>query len=108
MKMYNLWKTLVGSLQGVNDEGSSKRATAFGFFILSAILVVTYSSCYAYVVLNSNNTGIGTFVINQFEIVLFTVVGTLSTALGLTTFEKKVDAKKDVEIKKVESETNEG
>jgi len=101
--MYNLWKTLVASLQGMNNTGSSKRATALGFYVLSAIMIITYSACYAYVVIKNNNTPTGHFVINQFEVVLFTVVSTLSTALGITYFDKKLDTKKEVELKKAES-----
>ncbi len=96
--MQKLFDTLLGTIRGINNEGSSKRATALGFFVLSAILVITYAGCYSYVVVTNNNTGIGQFVVNQFNLVLLTVVGTLSTALGLTSYEKKVDAKKEVDL----------
>ena len=96
--MYNLWKTLVGTIQGMNNEGSSKRATALGFYILSAIMVITYSSCYLYVVITNNNTAMGLTVINQKVIILSIVVGTLTAALGLTSYEKKVEAKKEVDL----------
>ena len=97
-KMYNLWKTLVGTIQGMNNEGSSKRATALGFYILSAIMVITYSSCYLYVVITNNKTVMGLTVINQYNVVLAIVVGTLTAALGLTSYEKKVEAKKEVDL----------
>ncbi len=103
MKIYNLWQTLVASLQGMNNEGSSKRATAFGFFILSAFLVICYGSMYVYVVIVNTKSILHESVEGLMWPMFGTVVSTLLTSLGLTTWEKKSDNKKEVEIKKAEN-----
>lgn len=90
--------TIIGTFRGLDNEGSSKRATAFGFFLLSFILIGSYAFCYVYVVVNDITTISGVTVRDQFTTVLFTVVGTLSTALGITYFDKKLDTKKEVAL----------
>ncbi len=102
--MYNLWKTIIESLQGINNSGSSKRATAFGFFILSAILVISYASMYVYVVLANSASELHRAVESLMWPMIGTVVSAVLTSLGFTTWEKKSDNKKEVEIKKAESD----
>ena len=101
--MYNLWQTIVESLQGLNSSGSSKRATAFGFFILSAILVISYASMYVYVVIMNTGTNLHEAVEALMWPMFGTVVSTILSALGITYFDKKLDTKKDVEFKKAEN-----
>lgn len=103
MKMHNLWKTIVESLQGLNNNGSSKRATAFGFFLLSAILVISYASMYVYVVIKDSNSNLHASVESLMWPMFGTVVSTLLTALGFTTWEMRSNNKKEVELKKAET-----
>ena len=100
--MNNLWQTIVQSLQGLNNAGSSKRATAFGFFLLSAILVISYASMYVYVVIMNTGSILHGAVESLMWPMFGTVVSTLLSSLGITYFDKKLDTKKEVEIKKAE------
>ena len=102
MKINNLWQTIVQSLQGLNNAGSSKRATAFGFFLLSAFLVICYGSMYVYVVITNTKTALHEAVESLMWPMFGTVVSTLLSSLGITYFDKKLDTKKEVEIKKAE------
>ena len=102
MKINNLWQTIVQSLQGLNNAGSSKRATAFGFFLLSAILVISYASMYVYVVIMNTETKLHEAVESLMWPMFGTAVSTLLSSLGITYFDKKLDTKKEVELKKAE------
>lgn len=100
--MYNLWKTLVASLQGMNNEGSSKRATAFGFYLLAAFLTICYGSMYVYVVITNTGSLLHKSVEELMWPMFGTIASTLLTALGFTTWEKRSTNKKEVELKKAE------
>lgn len=106
MKLYNLAQTIIESLQGMNNSGSSKRATAFGFFILSAILSISYTAMYVYVVIKNTGSELHKDVESLMWPMFGTVVSTLLSALGITYFDKKLDTKKDVELKKAEVATD--
>lgn len=104
MKINNLWQTIVQSLQGLNNAGSSKRATAFGFFLLSAILVISYASMYVYVVIMNTGSNLHGAVESLMWPMFGTVVSTLLTSLGFTTWEMRSNNKKEVELKKAEAD----
>lgn len=103
--MYNLWKTIVASLQGLNSEGSSKRVAAAWILIFTGVLDGCYGFSFVYSTLLSKEelTSIHTIIVNQWEYTLSANFFAAASYLGITYFDKKLDTKKEVELKKAES-----
>ena len=107
-------QTVIETIRGLNNEGSSKRATAFGFYWLTFIMIGVYAPAYFYCavlyhppILQTSQFAyqigpegqIQQAVVAQLIPVLLIIVGTLSTALGITAYEKNIEAKKTVDLK---------
>lgn len=102
-QIQQLIQTFIQSIKGLNNEGSSKRATAFGFFLIAFMLSVCYAAMYVYVVMLNTGSALHKSVESLMWPMFGTVVSTLLTSLGFTTWEKRSDNKKEVELKKAEN-----
>lgn len=100
--MYNLAKTIIESLQGMNNSGSSKRAAAAWFAILAGVLALCYAFAYVYVVIVNTGSALHKSVEELMWPMIGTIISAALTSLGFTTWEKRSSNKKEVELKKAE------
>lgn len=99
------WQIFSETIQGVNNEGSSKRATAFGLFWLTAGCNVAYWFVFIYsaTLPQIEVTTLHTMVHGNWGFTLTSDVGAMLTCLGITAWEKKSTDNKEVELKKAET-----
>jgi hypothetical protein len=97
-KLKGYAETLLETIRGINNEGSSKRATAFGLFWVNWFLAACYGFAYVYSATRAKAevTTIHETIINQFPYVVFLFLTAMLTCLGLTTWEKKNDNKNQI------------
>lgn len=83
-----LWQTILGTLQGINNEGSAKRATSFFFvavFLTSLLLVYEYG---VYTAINAVvPTPIHIQLVKYYPEILWSMLITILTLLGFATLE---------------------
>jgi hypothetical protein len=103
--MKNLFQTILQGLSGSNGEGSSKRWAAFNYNVLLSYLVAIYGLAYAYVVYKDSGSPLHSAVQGLLWPIVGTIGGYALSSLGITYFDKKLDTKKEVELKKAESDT---
>lgn len=91
-------QTILGGLRGPNNEGSSKRWAAFTFTALAVYLTLIYGAMYVYVVIMNDESNLHKSVESLMWPMVGTIVSTILSALSVTAWEKKIEAKKEVEI----------
>lgn len=83
-----LFQTLLGSIQGVNNEGSAKRMTMFWVVVvLLTSMTATHEYCYYLAVISLNPTTVQIIVVKSFEPIHFSLQVTLWMFAGLATVE---------------------
>lgn len=86
--MKNLFQTIIGSLQGLNNEGSGKRMTAMYFtVILLTSLIVAYEYGLYVAVRAQVPTSIHISIIEMYTVVNYSLLITVWLLLGLATIE---------------------
>lgn len=86
--MYNLFKTLVGTIQGLDNEGSAKRVTVLFFtVVLLSSLIWVYNSALTAAYSAIAPTTIHTAIVAMFTTVLYSILLTIWVLLGLATIE---------------------
>ena len=102
--MYNLWKTLIEGLRGLNNNGSSKRIAGALVLFFTVMLDGCYGFCFVHANLVSENelTSIHKSIVDQWEYTLSANFLAAASYFGITYFDKKLDTKKEVELKKAE------
>ena len=88
MENKSLWQTLLGTLRGIDNEGSAKRVTAFfaTAFLLSSLLAV-YEWSLIQAVISSSPTQIHITAWKYYPEVFWTIVLLVLTLLGFATLE---------------------
>lgn len=96
---------ILETLSGFNNIGSSKRMAAAIIIAMAAILDMCYAYSYVHcaMLLQTEITSIHTIIVNQWEYTLSANFLAAASCLGITYFDKKLDTKKEVEIKKSEN-----
>lgn len=86
--MYNLYKTLIGTIQGLDNEGSAKRVTVMFFTVvlLSSVLWV-YNNGFTAAYLAATPTTVHTSIVAMYTTVLYSILLTIWVLLGLATIE---------------------
>lgn len=99
------WQVFLETIKGVNNQGSSKRATAFGLFWMTVGCNAVYWFVFVYSALlkQSEVTTLHTMVHSNWVFTLTSDIGAMLTCLGITAWEKKSINKKEVELKKAET-----
>jgi len=86
--MYNLWKTLVGTIQGLDNEGSAKRVTVMFFtVVLLSSLLWVYNAGFIAAYKAVAPTQVHASIVSMYTTVLYSILLTIWVLLGLATIE---------------------
>lgn len=88
MENKSLWQTILGTIQGINNEGSAKRATSF--FVV-AVLLTSLLASYEYgmyIAINAiTPTSIHIQLVKYYPEIFWSLLITILTLLGFATLE---------------------
>lgn len=88
MENKSIWQTLLGTIQGLNNEGSSKRATLFWFVvIITTSLTAVYIYGYIQAVNSTNPTEIHKMIVKEYNTVRWSDQIFMLTIAGYATLE---------------------
>lgn len=95
--MKTIFKTILGTIQGLNQEGSSKRITAMYFTVILLSSLVAMYEYGLYIAVNSlAPTTIHTAIIQMYTVVNYSLLVTIWLLLGLATLETIINLIKTI------------